>query len=286
MPDPSAAPLDASLVTPWDSVTVTAVQAFKLGDLIADVPLHYVRRESERLWESASTDPTIGSLAHATSGRLPSYAIITTQTCDLVDEGGDCDQPWFQVSPVLRYESENDVPRRDYLHKLTAQPHITGTWVADLRIDVPLEKTILRDRTPIPGFSNEDDELDFASHLGRRRDRAALADGINRCMYRTFAKKLSRNKNLGHRVKPALYAVGLAVEQGTRVDPKSVEVHFVGAGSPPAGDVLKWLESWWDEARNSAAAFSRPFELLANQYHGSGAMDLAVYDDLIVLSWL
>ena len=50
--------------------------------------------------------------------------------------------------------------------------------VADLRIELPLEKSLLAGRVPIRGFATEEQENTFGRLLGTRRARAALANEL------------------------------------------------------------------------------------------------------------
>jgi hypothetical protein len=276
--------LDQGLNRPWPEETCAAARSFALGDILEKVPLRYVRHAGPRLWNSASTDPMIGSVIVEGSGYEPRYAIITSQTCDLIDQGDQQDQPWFQVCPVVELAPDaRSLP--SYLHRLTATELPDGPWAADLRIEVPLEKTLLLGRRPIRAFAHEEDEIDFAARLGRRRDRAALADGINSFLYATFNKRRSNNRSRWRRVRAALYAAGLAIDEGSRLDPRAVAVHFIVEPPELPLDSCAWLEQWWEAAHQAAKEAQRPFRLLKNTYHRRDAMDLAIYDNLIPLEW-
>ena len=116
----------------------------------------------------------------------PPWGIVTTQTCDLqeADEGGvrTPKRPWFTVAPVYFQAcslSEASALQRGKTHAyLFAVPALgatsDGLWVADLRLEVPIEKGWLVGRDTQPGFKSEGDSIRLAGRLSLLKSRFAF----------------------------------------------------------------------------------------------------------------
>jgi hypothetical protein len=119
------------------------------------------------------------------------HVIITSQTCDVCEEGKRTLRfPWISVAPV--YDVLPYVPDRGqqkqiragrfgYLVPLTAAKFapVDALWVADLRIEYPLEKSVLVGTQPCEAFDTEEEYETFATQLAQRRNRPAI-DGYVR----------------------------------------------------------------------------------------------------------
>jgi hypothetical protein len=277
--------IDDGIREPWPDDVFDALSRFRLGHLIEDAPLAFEGFAAMPLWS-----PEDGKRP-AENGRVEvprcAYAIITTQTCNIAERPPRGAWPWIQVSPVYQLADESEIGDRMYLHHLTAAGLPAGVWVADLRLEVPLEKSYLVGREPIDAFASEDDEIAFGEMLGRQRDRAALHDVVNDVLYRRWSRKRANNKNRAKRLFENLHMVGMLIQDGTRLEPFAVELHFVGAGKPISDEDQDWLERWWDTASEEAQNSSPALNLLPNVYHDGSAMNLTIYDELIPLeAWL
>src|SRR5664280_2915431 len=96
-----------------------------------------------------STDVDIAVL---NPGDTPPFGLITTQTCNICEEARMPKQPWIQVVPVYAVDITALKPgqrrliekdRVGHLVALTSPTFASGLWVADLRLEVPLEKSVL-----------------------------------------------------------------------------------------------------------------------------------------------
>jgi hypothetical protein len=274
--------LDDGLQAPWPSDVLPAVKRFRLGDLVERPPIVFAADPTRPLWAPASGRIEGAGVVELAAADQPSYGIIVSQTCDLHDRTES--QPFFEISPV--YDVPPDTKGKLYLHKLTGPALPAGTWVADLRLTVPLEKGLLVDREPIRGFVDEQGEIDFAHRLGRRRDRAALADSINDVLFTEFKRRARNNNRAYKKVKEQLHAIMLAVAQGNRLEPVAVRVYFYSRSGPLDAPAEAFLEAWWDNAFKAAGAHDPSLNLLANVYRDGSCADVAMYDDLIPLGWL
>jgi len=121
------------------------------------------------------------------------YVIITTQTCDICEENKKHPRiPWITVAPVydilpyIAKGQDNQIRANGfgYLVPLT-HPQFLGDgvlWVADLRVEYPLEKSVLaiKDNDPIDVFGTEGDYNDFADKLALRRNRPAIDENVRK----------------------------------------------------------------------------------------------------------
>jgi hypothetical protein len=277
--------LDDGLAQEWPEALLVSLQQFRLGDLIESPPLPFYGVASEQLWcPSNAVRPDQDGAVECLEAP---YGIITTQTCDISERGPSGQMPFIQISPV--FEVEDLAGARDRLHlvPLTNDGLPGGPWVADLRVEAAVEKSILMGREPIRAFSSEEEEIEFGELLGRRRDRAALHDAINDVLYRAWRKRRSNNKNRARTLFGNLHSVGLAIQEGTRLEPFAVQCHFIGAHGPVAPDDQEWIEKWWDKASEEAEKADPALRLLPCVFHDGSKMDLRLYDELIPLDgWL
>jgi hypothetical protein len=147
-------------------------------------------------------------------------------------------------------------------------------------MEVPVEKTAFVGQIRRPAFAREAEAIAFGEFLGRRRDRAALADSL----VKTVTGSLRQQRRKGGRFKKALRQevrrVGLRIDEGTRTLPVAVGVHVI-CHEEPSSRVKEVFEEWWDTARAEAGA--EKITLLPNSFHDARAMPLDIYDNLVKL---
>jgi hypothetical protein len=281
--------IDRSIGRPWPQEVAQALERFKQGDLIERPPFFYGVRPGIRVWspgedegedEPADDGSQVDELHPDDS---PPLGIITTQTCDLCEQGLPS-QPWLQVSPVYRLEGTDDeqdkLLEKAYIVELTGADLPSGRWVADLRIELPLEKTALVAKEPIPGFASEEEADSFANRLGVRRARAALANDLVESVIRLIRKRKANNKRRSEEVWAELYKLGLLIEAGSRLKPIAVRLHVISLSDP--SDRLKdWFAKWEDKARLEAGEVG--ITLHTTRHHDATNMDVRLADRLIDL---
>lgn len=282
--------IDRHLRRPWPDDVAGALGAFKQGDLLTRPPFFYGVRPGSRLWgaddeqdeaDNAADDGSQVDELHPDES--PEYGIITTQTCDLSEQGLPA-QPWFQVSPVYQPDGEPKEQERlltkAYIVELTGADLPEGRWLADLRIEFPLEKTVLVGREPIAGFASEAEADEFARRLGVRRARAALANELVESVIRLIRKRKANDKRRSRKVWPELYKLGLRIEEGTRLKPTAVRLYVITTAEP--SDLVKdWFARWEDDARLEASNVG--ITLHTTRHHDARAMDVQLADRLIDL---
>jgi hypothetical protein len=207
-------------------------------------------------------------------------AVITSQTCDVCEEGEPL-QPWVQVSPLCRLPdelAEKTLP--DFLYPVSPPDLTEGVWVIDLRIEVPIEKTVLVGKTPRSAFADEDSVIAFADALGLRRDRAALSHTLTGTVGQSLRQRRRNKSSFKKALREEVYCVALNIDEGSRSEPVTVRLHVV-TNEEPSDRVQRVFGSWWDEANELCSKSG--INLQPNGYHDRRHTDLADYDQWVKL---
>jgi len=287
--------IDDGIAEQWPPEVLEALARFKLGDLIAEPPVQFARNPDYPLWTPIGEEVAPGGpeLVQLGAHQRPEMGIITTQTCDLNEQRPYPAQPFFQVSPCYKLAGEQEalaaLIERGFIYRLSAAELGEGTWVADLRLEVALEKSLLVGRKPITAFASEAEEIEFAEKLGRRRDRAALGNVVSQILDRQMRNQINNNSNKAKRVFDSVHSLGLAIVEGARLNPVTVQMHVITRQPAAAAEEVEeranelrdWFERWWDKARAAGEKSEPRLRVLANAYHDAKAMDLRVHENLI-----
>lgn len=197
--------IDDRIPTTWPEAVLEAARQWRQGYVVEEPPFFYYRSESNPVWEmeldadgvtnEAAEDANLVELDPQERSR---FGLITTQTCDLFEEGRPT-QPWFAVAPVYDIASRLKPGQLDQLARgyvghlvlLTAGWLPSGRWVADLRIEMPLEKGWLVGREPRPGLAEIRQYERLAARLAARRGRPALSTRLTMSLSRPLREWLS-----------------------------------------------------------------------------------------------
>lgn len=267
--------IDAHLRCPWPAEVLDAVARFKQGHLVESPPFFYVAAPKHGVWNFTreAGDPNLcGDLLEVAAEDTSPYGLITTQTCDLNEQSVSPKQPWIKIAPVYPADSILK-PGQDkqitnhavgHLVKLTNPMLPTGFWVADLRIEVPIEKSWLVGRRPIAGFADEAGYLKLAERLARRCDRPALANVISEEVVRALKQGLQKlSKTEKAELLQHVKELRLLTD-GNRLNPVAAQLMVITVDNPAPLIVQKWFDEWWDMAQ--AACDPKGLILLGNQW--------------------
>jgi hypothetical protein len=272
----------------WPPEVVAAAEKFQQGDLIAKPPITYAASLLYPIWEPTRLEAAAGDAgpepAHIAvhPDDLPPFGIITSQTCDIAEVERDPAQPWFDVSPVVLCETDDELLRCDYAYPLPEYDAPVGKcYVADLRLSVPLEKGLLVGQKPIDPFGDsEEKRIAFGRLIGERRARPALAESIHEFVTRTLN---GHKRKTGKRVKKRLFKLMLQIQEGERLNPRAVKLHVItvenSAATIDIPGLEAWFHSWCEEART--VADSHGVALIDPEFHDAAKMDITLYDRLI-----
>jgi hypothetical protein len=135
-------------------------------------------------------------------------AIIVTQTCDLQNDERVRASPFINIVPAYDaatlFEDSDRALIRQYKFKFLvplngpALPQDETLWVADLRVDVCVDRAVLLGRTPQQGIS-DDHYIRACRAIGTYRARPAFSDDLREDHLkplRTFLRSRSWKKRL------------------------------------------------------------------------------------------
>lgn len=320
--------IDKQIKRPWPEEVGKALVDIRQGDVVKAPPFFYAHGGGIRLWDMPADedDGVEKDRAAGDDGRgedrkagaadgchanepaeengiasqveelhpddAPPFGVITSQTCDLAEQGAKPSQVWFQVSPVYLVPDDPAEATRllikQYIVELTGPDFPDGRWVADLRIELPFEKSWLVAKGTFRGFKEEDEAEKFGVMIGRRRARPALAnelvDNITSLIrQRKQVRKPPAVKKLTRDIwADDVYRVMLAIEGGTRLKPAAVQLHVL-CPDEPTNRVREWFGDWEDHARGKAEVIG--IDLLMTRFHDARKVDLHQYDRWVQLDF-
>jgi hypothetical protein len=272
---------------PWLEVVRVAAAAFRQGDLVERPPFFYAANSEYPVWgltKSAADAGDDRELLELHEDDRPEYGIITTQSCDLTEEGVDRPKkPWLQVAPlvdahVLGSNLVHDVQRGRVRYLYLVPAPGLGDWVADLRIEVPLEKSWLVGRVPIAGFASLEEYQQFTRRLGHLRARAAIESGVCIDLVNDLRARLASRAIDVLAVLNGVSRVMLRVI-GERAAPSAIQLVVASPTDPPDPAVEAFFEQWHDDF--GRAVFGRGIALLPVVYQEKFSPD--EYERLVVL---
>lgn len=281
------APLDAGLPAQadWPQEVLQSLERFRQGDLVADPPFFYWADPRLAIWERtlAYTAGSAGpELVEAAPEQRPPYGVVTSQTCDIADESRR--RPWIQISPVfdlaqainngLKKELKNG---RGPLYWLHVPFDDDGFYVADFRIEMPIEKSWLANRAPIVGFPTEAERHEVGRRIAMNRTRPAFAQRFVDLVQQPLVgalKLLKKNDaTLFLALNEQVYEVAVLMDD--HLDPSVVRVIVLSPGDVEVETAVhEWWESWWDET--SAACTASGLQLQA--FEVRSIKDVTVFD--------
>jgi len=281
--------IQAGLVEDWPPEVRQALASFKQGHLIARPPIFYAADLRRPVWSPTAALAEEGFAAGEERELIhleqdwPPYGLIATQTCDIAEERPNPVQPWVQVCPVERCDPASPLLERDFVVRLDP-PELDGeAWVADLRIEVPLEKSMLVGETPIEAFPNEAGYEELGSLLAQRRGRPALHSVFHEVINvttRAMKQESQAMKKKARGVRDGIYRLKLDIADGTRLEPVAAKLYVVTRGES-SQEAREWFADWWDRARE--VALEGGLELLPTGWLNAEDlnMDLERYEELL-----
>lgn len=248
--------INEGLPEEWPADVIAAVGAFQQGDLVERPPFFYVGSAKNGIWQLTRElgDPALGDeLFELDPEVCPPYGMITTETCDLVEEDGIPRQAWCAVAPVYDASSdmgENEIDllnrgRYAYLRKVESSDLPGGLWVVDARIEFPMEKSWLVGRRPIRTCQDEVESQSLAGWLAGRRDRPVLAKSLHRALItpmRRWIERMSITRRAA--ALEGLSEVRLTIS-GSPVDPDGVGLILVSENDSISEAMREAWETKW-----------------------------------------
>lgn len=277
----------------WPPGLLDHLRLFAQGDVVERPPFLYHADLNHPVWRRSldyveAGVQTRNEAVVASETMLPRFGVITTQTCDVTEE--DVDQPskpWVQIAPVYDGASTINSGFRTLLKKGRGPRHLfhlpdvpeDGFWVADLRIEVPVEKGWLLDRQPMKALPDAVWRARFTRAIGRVRTRPAFAGSFVETIQRPLVERLRTERQSD----PTLFerldneVVEALVQLDDSLAPSVVQLVLISE-SPISQDARAWFDEWWDECVHVAAAAG--IDLLPMDYREFDGLNAAEYRSL------
>lgn len=288
--------IDDWMGTEWPDEVVAAMRLFVQGDLIENPPMTYWAKPEFGLTILAQSDLGDGApnedldLIDIDTEDRPPYGLITTETCDIVEEGERPKQPFILVAPVFDFSNRVDGTRLELLKsgRLGYQRYLgthglpEGVWAVDLRIEVPLEKSCLVGRTPIRPSEADSDRLTMAQFLAARRDRPVLDPRLHVGVVRPLRRWVEQMRPAKQVIAIGGVSVRMAIS-GSRTDPDGAAIIFIGEDERPSDECEQLWEQRWPAMKERASdqgiallahRFTSMRDISARDYVESVAIDL------------
>lgn len=280
----------------WPPDLLEHLKAFSQGDVVERPPFLYHADLANPVWrrtldyvEAGFADPQEAVLANEDS--TPPFGVVTTQTCDISEEdAGHPSKPWIQLAPVFdgsatinsgfrRLLADRRGPR--HLFHLPGVP-ADGFWVADLRIEIPVEKGWLLGRQPIRVLADARSRAQFSEMLGRIRTRPAFAGAFVETVQRPLVERLRDQKTADaeHFARLDEQVIEARVQMDDPLAPKVAQVVFI-TDTEIDDQTRAWFDQWWDGQVGPAAHAG--VDLLPNDYRSYETMTAAEYRTLLDL---
>lgn len=245
----------------WPNGLLRKLREWEQGDVVANPPLFYFADPSAAIWEAtrAYTDSSSGpEVILPPDEVLPPYGMVTTQTCDIAEEESSRPvRPWVQIAPVYpvtnwkRKKLEGGKGPRYWL--LVPDLPEDGIWVADLRIEVPIEKSWLAGQIRVEGFENETEKRIVGRRLAWLKGRPAFSRELNEIQQSLFdaldrmeSAELETHETLLDQLEEVI------VQVDSYLAPTSVQLVFL-TNVPLADDCRRWLSEWRESSVEEAS---------------------------------
>lgn len=265
----------------WPQEVLHSAAQFGCGDVVQDPPYFYfadpayaVLDRTKRYKEGSHGPELIDA-----SGLAAPFGIVTSQTCDV----GEIDfqvpsKPFVQISPVfdgavldgsLRKLLKKGTAVQAFLYLPALENEREGFWVADFRLEMPVEKSWLVGRIPLKGFTTEAEARMVPKVVGQLRNRPAWAESVNKSVGSTLMEALkdlkSANRGLYEAVTLSIDEIG--VKADSMLNPRWIEVMAFSHEVLEDG-VRDWWETTTDRIREAADG-----ERLKVQATGTASLD-------------
>lgn len=276
----------------WPDGVLDSLRRFSQGDVIERPPLFYYADPRYPIWartreyQQTSTGPEVIVVGPEAS---PPYGIITSQTCDIAEEDADEPiRPWVQMCPVYDRSDLNSGTRRllrdgKGSRHLLHLPNLTsGFWIADLRIEYPVEKGWLAQQRPIDAFADEVRQRIVGSRVAALRSRPAFGREFGEAVQRPLVDRLRelRRNDTAFYQRMDLQVDGVAVELDSLLNPTQARISLLTEGDLDE-DIRAWWESWWDAA--VPEAWEKGITLQAFTSHRLDQLTVAEYRRMTIV---
>lgn len=277
----------------WTAELRQALEGLRQGSLLEDPPITYYADPAHPLtittteWARGRESP--GPIS--SRSRRPPWGIVTTQTCDLIEEGRP-KRPWLQLSPVYHFKCPDGTATRirrgeefQYLFPVSTLPECAnGLWVADLRLTVSIEKGWVLGKRTQGAFKSNTEYLGFAQRMAELITRFAYPRRLQEVFLAPLMTKM-RVLEETYAGRSGILEVRYACGRD-QDDPDTVEPVFLSERALD-GDVMADLTDWWVRTFNESGSTDGLVVLSPRfaTYGGKDCIDPREYESLQIPEW-
>lgn len=253
-------------------------------------PLFYFADPARPVWEATRlfTEGSAGpEIVTAPEPVNPPFGMVTTQTCDIAEEDAARPmRPWVQVAPIYevtdggwKKKLQRGAGPRYWL--LVPGVPADGTWAADLRVELAVEKGWLAAQTRIAGFDSEAARSGVGARLAWLRGRPAFSSAFNSEIHTPVFKLIERlgdDPTLCDEMAIRLKEIAVAVD--SYLAPSHAQLVFISSASL-SEELSEAIRAWHEDLAEAAsevgivlqaASFRREDELTIADYHRMSAL--------------
>lgn len=234
----------------FSAEVIAASKRFRQGDIVRGALFTFSARFDQgvtQLTRELGNDASIGGVR----AEVP-MSIVTSQTCDLQEERRIAIRPFIMAARVFDAATEFDKSylghvRRNRVGDLIplSGPEFRREgelWVADLRWEACLERSVLVGKEPSPAFDDEEGYLDFARRVAAIRARVAVSDNVAKHVLEPLAALFKAGT-----IDPdTVDEVRIRCTPST-VNASTVDVHLLIADDADPTVTKEALDTWYEE---------------------------------------
>lgn len=234
---------------PWPSHVATALDQWRQGHILGAAALVSVGPDGgdDPLW-AAGARTTLAISGQSVLAEEPPVlrrAMVLSQGCDLVKTTFSTATvaPVYDAAAVLTPQQQATALAGLTWHLVcvTAAWAAGGLWVADLRMETSVDKTLLAVTAPVEAFSDETGYGKLAERLAAMRQRPAVPDPTLEHVVKPLRAHLANRRAAG--TQPLAGIREVRVQSNDSVTPTVVTL-FVVADDLSAVDDAVWNEAF------------------------------------------
>lgn len=159
------------------------------------------------------------------------WGVVVSQTCDVMAVGPGGKHPTVQVAPLRRLTGAHDpgeitrVKRHQMIdyHYVTNPPE-EGDWAVDMRMSLPVSKSVLLLQEPVPAFATASEEHYFSERLAAKSRRPALHDEVSTTFVDKLRSIVKAAKDIRAEWPERIEQFRFVVLDGDKLQPKKTEL--------------------------------------------------------------
>ena len=266
-PPPSWAALDGlqdvfDLSWLKDPAVVAALDQWQQADLVRGACLFWASTDgvdplsgvdmtpaADGGWAVARWEQPPPEAEHEAQTNQQPMAIVTSQTCDVAATGPGGRHPTVQVSPVIPLDlltagraGEVRAGRTLDMVLITNTP-AGKEWAADLRISLPVSKSVLVAQQPLRAFNTSHEAYEFAERVAIKTRRPAVHDAVVD-LAKNLDQLVKQQRVAGATWVDRIEQVRARAKTGSLLLPDALELLLITLDGPLTAEQMASLRQW------------------------------------------